>query len=327
MPSDNWAARNVLVTGCTGFIASWLTIDLVNRGANVVGIARDKVHNSYLLSSGYLDKITMVYGSVTDYSLVERLLDEYEIDTCFHLAAQAIVGEAHRSPLSTFECNVRGTWTVLEAARNSRMIRRVVVASSDKAYGEKNKLPCEETDSLDAIHPYDVSKSMADLLARTYFLSYGLPVAVTRCANVYGGGDFNYNRIIPGTIRSIMLDEPPIIRSDGTAIRDYMYTADAVNAYLTLANALDRSEIHGQAFNFGTNTPMTALDLVKKIIQLSEKNHLEPKILGKGKLPGEIHAQYLSSLKAKRLLDWSPQYSLERGLSETINWYRAVFNR
>jgi len=323
MQSEYWKNKNVLVTGCTGMIGSWLTITLADQGARVVGVIRDHVPFSYLALTGYLERIVAVSGSVTDYELLLRAFGEYEIDTCFHLAAQAVVGVANRSPLSTFESNVRGTWTVLEAARNSPLVQRIVVASSDKAYGAKDRLPYREDDALEGLFPYDASKAMADLLARSYFASFGVPVAVTRCGNVYGGGDLNFSRLVPGTIRSLLRGEPPIIRSDGTALRDYLHVPDVVDAYLRTAAALDRPEIRGQAFNFGSDMPVAVLDLVCQIIQISGRRDLKPQVLGKGKLPGEIHAQYLASEKARRLLAWAPRYSLEEGLREAYRWYQS----
>ncbi|MBU2560310.1 GDP-mannose 4,6-dehydratase, partial [archaeon] len=263
----------------------------------------------------------IVSGDITDLATVERIFNEYEVNTCFHLAAQALVGVANRSPLSTFESNIKGTWNVLEAARNSKTFEGMVVASSDKAYGEHENLPYTEEFCLNALHPYDASKACADILARTYFNTYGLSVAVTRCANIYGGGDLNFSRIIPDTIQSILSDKPPIIRSDGTPVRDYMYIADAVGAYLTLAEKLGK--VKGEAFNFGTNSPIGVSELVDKIIKISGKTHLRPIIKGEAK--GEINMQYLKSEKAANLLGWKPKYSLEEGLKETIAWYDKYF--
>ncbi|MCK4649193.1 GDP-mannose 4,6-dehydratase, partial [bacterium] len=255
---------------------------------------------------------------------VENIFKKYKPDTCFHLAAQAIVGKANQSPLPTFESNIRGTWNVLEVARN-KGIGQMIIASSDKAYGEHEKLPYTEDFSLSALHPYDASKACCDILARTYAHTYDLPIAVTRCANIYGGGDLNFSRIIPDTIRSVLYKRNPIIRSDGTPLRDYIYIEDVVNAYLVLAEKLDDKKIRGQAFNFGTARPISVLNLVTKIIDISGKTSLKPVVKGKGKVRGEIDEQYLSSQKAGDLLGWRHRVSIEEGLSKTIDWYRQYF--
>jgi len=320
-----WHDRSVFVTGCAGFLGSWLTIALVEAGAAVVGLVRDEVPFSNLRRSGYQGRITVVRGDVTDYKLVERAFNEYEIDTVFHLAAQTIVPIANRAPLSTFETNVKGTWTVLEAARRSPKITRVLVASSDKAYGAHEKLPYTEDVSLLGCHPYDVSKACADLIARAYAATYDLPVAVTRCANLYGGGDLNWSRIVPGTIRSVIRGEAPVVRSDGTPLRDYLYVYDAVYAYLTLAEHVDEPEVMGQAFNFGTDDPQSVLQMVQTIIAVSDYPEMEPVVLANA--PHEIQAQYLDSSKARRVLGWAPRYSIEQGLRETLSWYREFLNQ
>jgi len=320
-----WLDRPVFVTGCTGFLGSWLTIALVEAGAAVVGLVRDEVPFSYLRRSGYQDHIAVVRGDVTDYELIERVLNEYEIDAVFHLAAQTIVTIANRASLSTFESNVKGTWTVLEAARRSPKVTRVVVASSDKAYGVHEKLPYTEDAPLLGCYPYDVSKACADLIARAYVATYDLPVAVTRCANLYGGGDLNWSRIFPGTIRSVIRGERPIVRSDGTMVRDYLYVRDGVHAYLTLAGCLDNPEVKGEAFNFGMDNPKSVLEIVQTIIAVSDHPGLEPVVLGEA--PNEIQAQYLDSSRARRVLGWTPCYSLEEGLRETLGWYREFLSR
>jgi CDP-glucose 4,6-dehydratase len=320
-----WLDRPVFVTGCAGFLGSWLTSALVEAGANVVGLVRDWVPFSLLRRSGYLDRITVVRGDVTDYELVERVLNEYEIDAVFHLAAQTIVPIANRAPLSTFETNVKGTWTMLEAARRSPTVARVAVASSDKAYGAHETLPYVEDAPLLGCHPYDVSKACADLIARTYFATYSLPVAVTRCANLYGGGDLNWNRIVPGTMRSLIRGERPVIRSDGTLQRDYLYVQDAVHAYMTLAEQLDADEVKGEVFNFGMDKPTSVLEMVQAIVAVSDRPDLEPVVLNDA--PNEIPTQYMDSSKAHRLLDWAPGHSLEEGLRETFAWYREFLSQ
>ncbi len=314
-----WQDRPVLVTGCTGLLGSWLSQTLVEAAAEVVGLVRDNVPQSQLVRTGTIDKIRIVRGDVTDYALMERTLNEYEVDVVFHLAAQTIVGIANRAPLSTFGSNIKGTWTTLEAARRVSSVTRVLVASSDKAYGTQPVLPYTEDMPLHGQHPYDVSKSAADLIAQCYATTYKLPVVVTRCANLYGGGDLNWNRLIPGTIRSALQGEPPIIRSDGTFMRDYLYVRDAVRAYLMLAEALERPELRGQAFNCGTDAPMSVLDMTRLILKLSPHPNLEPVVLDEVK--NEIKDQYLDSSKIKRAVGWSPAWTRDHALRETIAWY------
>lgn len=316
----NWKGKNVLVTGADGFIASWIAKDLIDKEAHIITIIRDiKKPRISLDLLGIRNKMTLIQGDITDYSLVQRVLNQYSVDTCFHLAAQAIVGIANRSPVSTFDSNIKGTWTIFEAVRNSKSIERVVVASSDKAYGDQKKLPYTEDMPLLGIYPYDASKVCTDVLSRSFAKTYGLPVAVTRCANIYGGADLHMDRLIPGTICSVLKGETPIIRSDGTPERDYMYIKDAVNAYLILAENLDRKEVRGEAFNFGTEKPISVLELFKKIIKICGKD-VKPKILNEAK--NEIQCQYLSTEKARKILGWSVKFSLDEGLKETAQWYK-----
>lgn len=321
--SDFWQGRNVFVTGCTGILGSWLTMALVEQGAYVVGLIYDEDPRSWLWRSGYGARITRVHGTVTDYRLLERVLNEYEVDTCFHLAAQALVTVANRAPLSTFETNIKGTWCLLEAARRSPKLRRVVVASSDKAYGDQKCLPYTEDTPLQGRYPYDVSKSCADLIALAYAKTYSLPVGITRCGNIYGGGDLHWDRVVPGTIRSVLHNQRPVVRSDGTPTRDYLYVKDIVAAYLLLAEQLDRFDVQGQAFNFGLDDPKTVLEIVQAILDVAGRPDLEPVVLGEA--PNEIQHQYLDSSKARRLLGWEPQWSLGEGLRETLAWYRDFF--
>jgi len=315
-----WQDRRVLVTGCSGFLGSWLSARLIAVGADVVGLVRDQIPHSELVRSGLLSKLYVVEGDVNDYALIERALAEYEIDTIFHLAAQTIVTIANRAPLSTFETNVKGTWVMLEAARRNPTVSRIVVASSDKAYGTQAQLPYREDSPLVGRHPYDVSKSCADLIAQAYAHSYDMPVVVTRFANLYGGGDLNWNRIVPGTMRSVIRGEQPIIRSDGTFRRDYLFVDDAVNGYMEIAQQLDRPEIQGQAFNFGMDQPTTALEIVQTILSLSDCPDLEPIILDQAH--NEIPDQFLASEKAHQLLGWRPQHTLREGLQKTFDWYQ-----
>jgi CDP-glucose 4,6-dehydratase len=312
----------VLVTGAGGFVGSWLAKALLDAGASVTAILRDEPQLSNFDLLGLAPRVNVVRGSITDIALVERAVNEYEADTCFHLAAQAIVGAANRAPTSTFESNVRGTWVVLEACRESRLMQRVVIASSDKAYGSQPVLPYTEEMPLLASNPYDASKAAAEMIARSYHTSFGMRLAITRCANIYGGGDLNYSRLIPGTIRSVLLGERPVIRSDGTPVRDYVHVDDAVNAYMLLAERLEEPGVVGEAFNFGGNTPISALDLVRKILELSGARNLEPDIQGKGRLAGEIDQQYLDSHKAEAVLGWAPHTDMKSGLRQAIGWYR-----
>jgi CDP-glucose 4,6-dehydratase len=323
MPNNFWKDRNVFVTGCTGLLGSWLTKSLAEQDANVIGLIRDSVPKSSLNWSEFKDKIVTVRGEVEDYFLLERAINEYEIDTVFHLAAQTIVTIANRNPISTFKSNIEGTWNILEACRRAPLVKKIVVASSDKAYGDQVKLPYDESTPLEGRHPYDVSKSCADLICRAYFETYALPVCVTRCGNFYGGGDLNFNRIIPGTIRSVLNNERPIIRSDGFFLRDYFYIKDGAEAYLHLAKSMEDKSIHGDAFNFSTEQPLTVVDIVKKVLN-SMDSDLEPVILNKA--TNEIKDQYLSAHKARLLLKWHPLYTLEDGLKETVDWYKGFFN-
>ncbi|MDA1227273.1 MAG: GDP-mannose 4,6-dehydratase [Chloroflexi bacterium] len=315
-----WSNRNVFVTGASGLLGSWLVQELLDNGANVTCLMRDWVPSSRLVSEGHLERVNIVRGELEDYGLLVRVLNEYEIDSVFHLGAQTIVGTANRSALSTFEANVRGTWNLLEACKtNEKLIQRVVVASSDKAYGVHETLPYTEDAPLQGIYPYDVSKSCADLISFSYFHSYGVPVAVTRCGNLFGGGDLNFNRLVPGTIQQALKGEAPIIRSDGTFVRDYFYVRDAVQAYMQLAEAVPGERFTGQAFNFGTETPVSVVDLVDVILQTMGRQDLKPVILNEAS--NEIPKQYLDCAKARTMLSWAPTYSLEQGLSETISWY------
>lgn len=318
-----WSGRRVLVTGCNGFLGSWLTRALDAAGAAVTGLIRDPLPDSLLVSSGVAARITPLPGDVTDLALLERAVKR-GTDSVFHLAANALVGTAKRDPLAAFETNVRGTWNVLEACRRSHGVTRVVVASSDKAYGAHDRLPYEEHFPLEGRQPYDVSKSCADLISVAYHRAYGLPVAVTRCANLYGGGDLNWERIVPGTIRAAIEGTRPVIRSDGTPLRDYLYVEDAVRGYMRLAQAMDDRAIHGEAFNFGSGEPVAVSDLTRRILDLAGRRELEPEVLGQA--GDEIPRQYLSADKARRLLGWSPATALDDGLREAIGWYRALLS-
>ena len=323
MSAAFWRDRPTLVTGATGLLGGWLTRDLVAAGADVVCVVRDWVPRSELLSTSLMQRVRLVRGDVRDQALIERVLGEYEVDAVFHLAAQTIVGVANRNPVSTFESNIQGTWAVLEACRRSPTVKEIVLASSDKAYGDHEVLPYDETAALQGAHPYDVSKSCADLVAHSYAVTYGLPVAITRCGNFYGGGDLNWNRIVPGTIRSVLRGERPVIRSDGTLIRDYFYVEDGSAAYLALAEAIAaRPDLRGEAFNFSNEVQVSVLDLARRILRAMDSS-LEPDVRDEAK--HEIRHQYLSAAKARRMLAWSPRFTLDSGLERTIAWYREFF--
>ncbi len=314
----------MFVTGCTGLLGSSLVKELIDQGANVTGLVRDTVPKSNLYQGEQVKQMNIVHGALEDLDVIERALGEYEIDTVFHLAAQAIVGVANRNPISTFEANILGTWNILEACRRHPLIKRVIVASSDKAYGDQPTLPYDENMPLQGKHPYDVSKSCADLLSHTYFNTYGLPVCITRCGNLYGGGDLNFNRIIPQTIQLVLNGEAPEIRSDGTFIRDYFYIEDAVEAYLLLAEKMEELNLAGEAFNFSNEIQLTVLELVEKILKAMDSD-LKPKVLNQGS--HEIKHQYLSAEKARKLLNWTPAHTIDEGLEKTIEWYKAFFQK
>lgn len=319
-----WRDRPVFVTGATGLLGGAVVRDLVDAGADVVCLVRDWVPRSELVASGAIERVRVVRGDVADQETIERALGEYEIATVLHLAAQAIVGVANRNPLSTFESNIRGTWVVLEACRRSPLVKQIVVASSDKAYGDQEVLPYKEDAPVLGSHPYDVSKSCADLIAQSYAKSFGLPVCVTRCGNFYGGGDLNWNRLVPGTIRSVIRNERPVIRSDGRYVRDYIYVDDGSRAYTLLAEQLGaRAELAGQVFNFSYERRINVLELVDMIL-VAMGSTLKPEV--RNEASNEIRNQYLDATKAKTVLGWKPAYTLDESLRATIDWYTRYFN-
>lgn len=316
-----WRDRSVLVTGSTGLLGSWLTRELARLGAKVVVLVRDWVPASEAVRSGTLGRVVVARGDVRDQEVVERILGEYEVRSVLHLAAQTIVTIANRNPVSTFESNIRGTWVLLEAARRSPAVEQVVVASSDKAYGAHPQLPYAEDAPLQGRHPYDVSKSCADLIAQSYAVTYHLPICITRCGNLYGGGDLNWNRLVPGTIRSAFRGERPVVRSDGSYIRDYFYVEDGVHAYLSIAEAMaSRAGVVGEAFNFSNEIQVTVLDLVGRILSACGRPDLEPDVRNEAR--HEIPHQYLDASKARGRLGWKPRFDLGEGLRRTVLWYR-----
>ncbi|MFH1957663.1 MAG: NAD-dependent epimerase/dehydratase family protein [bacterium] len=323
MKSDYWKNKNVFVTGATGFFGAWLCERLIKNKAKVITLMRDYVPESRLFRDDIISKITVVRGELEGYNAIERILNEYEIEIVFHLAAQAIVPIANNNPLSTYESNIRGTWLLLEGCRRNGGIKKIIVTSSDKAYGEHKKLPYVEDMALCGKNPYDVSKSCADLIAQMYFQHYNLPVCITRYGNLFGGGDLNFSRIIPGAIKSVYYNERPVIRSNGKYMRDYFYVKDAVNAIISLAEKMDNHRIMGQAFNFSNGKKYSVIEVVNEIFNLMNKRKLKPIILNKAK--GEIINQYLSSEKARKLLKWAPVYDLRSGMAETVEWYTNYF--
>jgi len=319
-----WRDKRVFITGASGLVGSWLTRRLVDYGAYVVVLMRDWDPQTEIIRSGLINRTSVINGKLEDFNSLERAIVQHEIDTVFHLGAQTIVGTAYRSPLDTFDSNVRGTYNLLEACRlHPSLVKRVLIASSDKAYGDGESLPYTEKMPPMGKHPYDVSKSCTDLISTTYHETYNVPIVIARCGNIYGGGDLNWSRIIPGTIKSLYCNQNPIIRSNGKYTRDYVFVEDAVSSYLLMAEKLESAKIAGEAFNFGPESPRNVLEIVSMISKLMRKEHLAPKILDQAK--AEIKDQYLSSEKAARVLGWKPHYTLEKGLEQTLKWYLDYF--
>jgi CDP-glucose 4,6-dehydratase len=314
-----WLDRPTFVTGGTGLVGGWLVRRLVAFQADVTCLVRDSVPQSEFVRSGLAEQVKVVSGDVRDQQLLERVLGEYEIDTVMHLAAQTIVPIANRNPVSTFESNIAGTWSLLEACRRSPQVKQIVFASSDKAYGEHEVLPYQESAPLHGSFPYDVSKSCADLIAQSYAHTYGLPVAITRCGNFYGGGDLNWNRLVPGTIRSVLRGQRPVIRSDGQFVRDYFYVEDGAAAYTLVAERLSADpNLRGEAFNFSTENQVAVVEVVGRILDLIG-SELEPDI--RNEASNEIRNQYLDASKARRILGWKSTFPLTEGLNRTVDWY------
>lgn len=318
-----WSGKRVLVTGATGMVGAWLTRWLVDAGAHTVAFISDTDPQSELIRSGYIDRIAVMNGRLENYDDIERAINNQEVDSIFHLGAQPIVGAADRSPRHTFESNIQGTWNLLDSARVlNGLVQRIVVASSDKAYGTQPVLPYTEDMSLNGDHPYEVSKSCTDLISTTYARTYGLPVTIARCGNIYGGGDLNWNRIVPGTFRSLLRGEQPVLRSDGTFIRDYLHVDDIVSAYLLLGESTDNPELAGQGFNFSDESPLTVMQVYNAICEAAGKPDAKPKILNAA--AGEIKDQYLDSTKAHDVLGWHATVGLSDGLSKSFDWYKSL---
>ena len=320
---EYWSNKRVLVTGATGMVGAWVTRWLVDAGAYTVAFISDTDPQSELIRSGYINRVAVINGRLENYDDVERAINNQEIDSIIHLGAQPIVGAADRSPRHTFESNIQGTWNVLDACRVlSPLVKRVVVASSDKAYGTQPNLPYTEDMSMNGDHPYEVSKSCTDLISVTYARTYGLPVTIARCGNIYGGGDLNWNRIVPGTFRSLIRNEQPILRSDGTFVRDYLHVDDIVSAYLLLGEHTDNPEFIGHGFNFSDESPLTVMDIYTAICAAAGKADTKPKILNSA--VGEIKDQYLDSTKAHERLGWHATVSLADGLAKSYDWYSKL---
>jgi len=314
-----WKGKRVLITGYEGFLGSNLTKCLLKLKAEISGLDIVTKRKKTILTRKELRAINIVKGSVEDLALVNRIVKKERIEIVFHLAAEALVGDCLKEPLKGFSTNIKGTWNILESARLNKSIKAIIVASSDKAYGSHSNLPYRETAALSGMHPYDVSKSCADLITHAYYHTYRVPVVITRCGNIFGPGDFNFSRIIPDCFRSIVKNKVLAIRSDGKFIRDYVYVDDIVNGYIALAEKMRALKLYGEAFNFSDENPISVLNLVKKVYRISGKkpNH---KVLNKAKY--EIKKQYLSSRKARKILGWKPKNNLDQALRETFNWYK-----
>src|SRR3989344_3942409 len=320
-----WKDKNVFITGGAGFIGTWIIKELVDKGAVVYCLVKEMPKESNFTGLGLDKKVSLIYGDILDINSLKLFFEKYNIDSVFHLAAQPLVQLALKSPLETIETNVMGTLNVLEACRLNPRIKRILIASTDKAYGSSEKLPYDETFPLRGEYPYDVSKSCVALISHAYGKTYNMPVAITRCSNVYGGGDLNFDRIVPETIKHILFNENISIRSSGKFKREFFYVKDAAHAYVVLAEKIEELGLKGEAFNFGTDKPVVILDLVKNIIDISERKDVKIDILDIAK--AEIKDQYLSSEKARKILKWEPKYNLEEGLKETFNWYKEYFKK
>lgn len=319
----DWHGKRVLVTGATGLLGPTLIETLLAQKAEIVALVRETVPSSLFYSNHLFTRCTTEQGDLLDYDQIERIINEQEIEVVFHLGAQAIVSIANRSPRSTFKSNIEGTWNLLEACRHSPWVKKIIIASSDKAYGHQEQLPYTEETPLQGRYPYDVSKSCADLIAQSYYHTYRLPLCITRCGNFFGPGDLHFNRIIPGTLQSLYSGKRPIIRTNGTLIRDYIYVKDVAQGYIMLAEKMDDPSLHGHSFNLSTDKPYTVLEIVQEIIDIVAPGNYTPLVLNQ--ITCEIPAQHLSSEKARTILGWQPHYGLHKGLEETAAWYQAFF--
>lgn len=317
-----FTGKNVLITGATGLVGGAFTQTLLSEGANVFALIVEIPANCELKTSGNLEKVTQVFGDLNNHEAITRAIAGYEIEAIFHFGAQTIVGTALLDPIGTFQANIQGTWNILEAARISKnIVKSVVVASSDKAYGESSNLPYLEDFPLHGKSPYDVSKSCTDLLAQSYAKTYDLPIGIARCGNIYGPGDLNWSRIVPSTIKSITLGEQPVLRSDGKNLRDYVYIKDVISAYHTLGSAIFNGDIHSGEFNFSVDSPNSVLEIYYTVCEVMGVK-IEPLILNRAQ--AEIKDQFLSSKKANKILNWSAKYDLKQGLIETVPWYQKI---
>jgi CDP-glucose 4,6-dehydratase len=321
MDTASWADTRVLFTGAQGFIGSWVAERLLDEGAEVLVLDRPAAELSRFRLRGLDERCTPVSADLQELDSLSRVVEDHGVQAVFHLAAATIVGSTASKPLSTYEVNIRGTWNLLEACRlAAEPPARIVVASTDKAYGTHEDLPYREDSALQPRFPYDTSKACADMIARSYAHAFGLPVAVTRFGNVFGGGDANFSRLIPGTIRALLAGERPEIRSDGKMERDFLYAEDAVTAYLAVAGSLDRPELHGRAWNASIGRPVSVLEVVKRLMAIAGRED-EPDVRGAGTPHGEISRQWLDCSAISEHLHWTPAWDLEQGLETTYRWY------
>lgn len=319
MTSAFWNGRRVLITGANGFIGAWLSRTLIDLGAQVTGY--DKSDSGALdLHPDVKPRVKIVLGDLTDQAKMEQTLADGQIQTLYHLAAQSNIAIARGGPVPAFESNIRGTWSVLDACRVYGKLETIAVAASNTVYGDHDRHPFDESFALNANHPYSASKACADILARCYAATWGLPIAIARATNTYGGADPNLARIVPGTFLSILRGQQPEIRSDGTPTKGYLYVKDTVNAYRLLGERAAEDAVRGQPVNFHPDKPSSVLELVQTMVNVADRPDLSPRVTGK---PGKYEFEHLTNQRARDVLGWTPQYSLEAGLRETFQWYQA----